>query len=403
MDLHDGTPYWLLTHGLAPSVPPLDRDLRCDAAVIGGGITGALVADELTSRGLSTVILDRRDLGMGSTIASTALVTYDLDTPLFQLIPLIGVDRARRAFRVGIESIDRLDELCRGLNMPLERRSSLYYATESGLDDLAREHRARQEAGLAVQWLPRADLLSHVGLTAIGAIRSEGGAQLDPYRLCHALMRRVIDRGAIVHDRTTVTSRDFHTGRITLRTDRGPVIDAAHVIHATGYEAVGEFPPDLVQLRSTYAFVSEPTAPPPGLWPDRDMLWEFADPYLYVRWAGDRLLIGGEDDPYDDPAARDKLIPEKTRSLLRKFAEIMPGLTPEPAYAWAGTFATTVDGLPCIGPASQGSRELYALGFGGNGIVAATTAARLIADHITGRFNADAELYRLDRAVPARS
>ncbi|MCC6677965.1 MAG: FAD-binding oxidoreductase [Phycisphaerales bacterium] len=397
MDLHDGTPYWLLAHGLGPPVPPLDRDIRCDAAIIGGGITGALIADELTSRGLSTTLLDRRDLGTGSTIASTALLTYDLDTPLFKLIPTLGLDPARRAFRIGIEAIDRLDELCRSLNSPLERRASLYYTAEPGLDELAREHKARQDAGLPVQWLPRADLLAHLGLSATAAIRSDSAAQLDPYRLCHLLLRRAIDRGAAVHDRTTITARDLHTGRITLRTDRGPIIDAAHVIHATGYEAVCELPPGLVSLHSTYALVTEPTAPPPGLWPDRDMLWEFADPYLYARWAGDRLLIGGEDEPFGHPAARDRLIPDKTRALIRKFSSIMPGLTPEPAYAWTGTFASTADGLPCIGPRENGSRELYALGFGGNGIVAAASAARIIADHITGRHNPDADLFRLDR------
>lgn len=402
MDLHDGTPYWLLVHGLGPPVPPLDRDLRCDAAVIGGGITGALVADELTSRGLSTAVLDRRDLGTGSTLASTALISYELDNPLFKLVKELGPERARRAYRIGLEVIDRLDELCRGLSAPLERRASIYFAAEGGLDDLAREHKARQEAGLPVEWLTRADLQAQLGLAGLAAIRSEGAAQLDPYRLCHALLRRAMDRGAAVHDRTAVTACDFHTGRITLRTDRGPVVDAAHVVHATGYEAVGEMPRGLVELRSTYALVTEPTAPPPGLWPEREMLWEMADPYLYARWAGgngsgDRLLIGGEDESFADAAGRDARIGAKARALLRRFASVMPGHVLEPAYAWTGTFATTRDGLPCIGPVRAGSRELYALGFGGNGITGAAIAARLVADHITGRYNADADLYRLDR------
>jgi len=397
VDLHDGTPFWLLTNGLGLVVPPLPRDVRCDAAIIGAGLTGALIADELTARGLSTVILDRRHLGLGSTVASTALLTGEFDTPLFKLIATLGPEPAARAYRLGVEAVDRLDALCRTLLLPLERRASLYFAAPGAAVELAHEYRARLDAGLDVQWLTAEDLRAGWGLHAGAAIRSPGGAQTDPYQLCHALLRRAIERGAAVHDRTRVTACDVHTDHLTLRTDRGPAVEAAHIIHATGYESVESLPPGLVHLHSTFALASEPTTPPPGLWPDRELLWEYADPYLYTRWAGDRLLIGGEDEPFNDPAARDRLIPAKARALLDKLASLMPGLSIEPAFTWAGTFGASPDSLPCIGPLSPGSRALAALGFGGNGHVAAVIAARLIADLITGRHNPDSELFRLDR------
>ena len=51
------------------------------SAVIGGGITGALIAYHLTEAGCDTVVLDRRDIGGGSTSASTSLLQYEVDTP----------------------------------------------------------------------------------------------------------------------------------------------------------------------------------------------------------------------------------------------------------------------------------------------------------------------------------
>lgn len=90
MDLHSGACFWPLVNGLGLVVPPLDRDVTCDVAVIGAGITGALLADAMTRAGLSVAALDRRDVGEGSTAASTALLMYDIDTPLHRLRERIG-------------------------------------------------------------------------------------------------------------------------------------------------------------------------------------------------------------------------------------------------------------------------------------------------------------------------
>ena len=45
MDLKSGYPFWAIRNGLMHAYPPLARALRCDVLVVGGGITGALIAD----------------------------------------------------------------------------------------------------------------------------------------------------------------------------------------------------------------------------------------------------------------------------------------------------------------------------------------------------------------------
>ena len=49
MDLKSGHPFWAVKNGLLQAFPPLRDDHRCDVAVIGGGITGALIADALAA------------------------------------------------------------------------------------------------------------------------------------------------------------------------------------------------------------------------------------------------------------------------------------------------------------------------------------------------------------------
>ena len=94
MDLTSPQAFWLIRNGLGDVSLPLFGNRRCDVAVIGGGITGALCADALTEAGLSVIIVDKRHPGLGSTSASTALLQYELDESLIgeteDSLPFIG-------------------------------------------------------------------------------------------------------------------------------------------------------------------------------------------------------------------------------------------------------------------------------------------------------------------------
>jgi NADPH-dependent 2,4-dienoyl-CoA reductase/sulfur reductase-like enzyme len=95
-DLRTGTPLWT-----ARGTPPiatrlLEAPRKTDVVIVGAGITGALVAEAASARGLSVILLDRRPPFHGSTAASTALLQYELDTPFMHLADDIGFERARR-------------------------------------------------------------------------------------------------------------------------------------------------------------------------------------------------------------------------------------------------------------------------------------------------------------------
>ena len=68
---------------------------------------------------------------------------------------------------------------------------------------------------------------------------------------------------------------------MTLTTDSGHEVRAKHAVFATGYELVDLVRPRGHKVLSTWAMA---TAPQPGrLWPSRCLIWEAADPYLYLR------------------------------------------------------------------------------------------------------------------------
>ena len=83
----------------------------CDVAVIGAGVSGALIALHLADAGHDVVVVDRREPISGSTSASTALIQFEIDTPFIELSEKIGAARAARAYRRSYAAVKDLAQL----------------------------------------------------------------------------------------------------------------------------------------------------------------------------------------------------------------------------------------------------------------------------------------------------
>ena len=400
MNLRSGHPYWLLKNGLMAEYPALKADARAEVAIIGGGITGALVADALTEAGMDCLLVDKRDIGTGSTAASTSILQYEIDTPLAELIGKVGEEHAVRAYRLGLEAIDRIEALTTELkdDCGFERRDSWYMASKPRhVAALREEFEARRRHGFSVELLNEDEVRARSTLGAPAAIVSHGNARIDAYRLTHLLIQRAMRGGLRVYDRTDVLKFEHTDDGTLLETDRGVSITARKVIVAAGYESQTYLKQNVGNLNSTFAVASEPLDSFVG-WPDRAIVWETARPYFYLRDTPDgRAIIGGVDHPFSTAHRRDRLVERRTRRLVRKFQSLFPAIDFEVSYAWAGTFGETKDGLAYIGQTPERPDTYFALGYGGNGITWSVIAARIITDLYLGRPNPDAAIFRFDR------
>lgn len=387
--------------GLPATYPALDQNLRTEVAIIGGGVSGALLALHLAEAGIETVVLDRRDVAHGSTAASTGLLQYELDEPLHKLAQKFGEPFAVRCYRRCLAAIDGLAGLVNRHEIAcgFERRPGLLLASDrTHLARLRREFEARDRAGFAVEWWSREKLRASSTLPHPAAIRSRDGAQVDAYALTHGLLAAAQRAGARIFDRTAVTRWSFQPRGVTLRTEHGHTVRARHLVVATGYEAGQFLPAPVTALHSTFAMVSEPVEDFEGWPPEHALLWETARPYLYLRTTADRrVMMGGYDEEFADPAARDRMLPAKCSALARRFRQLFPRIKLEVATAWAGTFADTEAGLPFIGRHPKVPHTWFALGYGGNGITFSLIAAEIIRDALRGKCDPDAQLFDFDR------
>lgn len=401
MDLKSGYPFWAIKNGLMCTFPRLTTNIRCEVVVVGGGISGALIANELVNNGFDVVVVEQRDISWGSSAASTALLQYEIDTHMVDLATMYGEAHAVLAYKACADAITDLRDLANELgDVDFDMQESLYYASKRGDEvSLREEYELRVKHAFEAQWLDADSLKEHFGIKAPGAILTKLAGRVDPYRMASKLLLRLAERGGMVFDRTAIHTIEPLDKSVTLRTTDGFQIRSRHVVMAVGYAAQNWLKHSVAKNLSSYAFITDPIAKS-ELGPlASTLVWESARPYLYMRTTGDgRLLIGGDDDEIDIPARRDKRVESKANGLYKKAKKLLPHLSMIPAFSWGGTFAETKDGLPFFGEhANYGPRVQFAMAYGGNGITYSMIGAGLLRANIEGRQHPLAALFGFSR------
>lgn len=399
MDLRSDYPFWLLDKGILHTYPSLLNDVSTEVVIMGAGISGALAAWHLCHAGFKTVIIDKRHVGMGSTAASTALLQYEIDTPLSELMIKRGERDAVRSYQLCLKAIYDLEKICGSWpEVFFNKRPSLQYASyKKDVALLKKEYELRKQHGIAVQWLEANDIKNKFGFEKDAAILSRDAAEVKAYSLTHALLHRCQSLGLEVYDHTAITHFSENKNGVELKTEDGKKIKARKLVIACGYESAQYIPRKIQTLQSTYAIISEPGATNHH-WYQNALIWETARPYLYLRTTDDnRILIGGKDDNFSNPRRRDKALAAKARSLEHSFNKLLPGIHFRTDFKWAGTFASTKDGLPYIGCLPGKPHTYFALGLGGNGITFSILAAQIITRMALGLPDDDARLFNFDR------
>lgn len=382
------------------SYPFLGENIQTELVVVGGGITGALVSHALVEKGYEVTLIDKRDIGQGSTSATTSMLQYEIDVPMYKLAGMIGEKEAVACYKAGVDSIRRLYALVQEqeLDCGFEWKKSLYLAhNKSAADHLKKELRLREKYGFDVEWLDHQATRELYGAQSHGGILSGVGGSVDAYRFAQELIMKNVKRGMQVYDQTEAKSFDFDGKRVTITTDCGSKIACRKVILCTGFEATRQLKEKIAKLFYTYVTISEQ---------DIELneklrqllLWDTDDPYTYMRTTSDnRLLVGGADTSFRWPFFQQKYKEYKEKQLLKNLEHILPGIDFVPDYNWGGTFASTKDGLPYIGQSPEYDYALFVLGFGGNGITFSAQAMDIIIDLLEGKPNELARYYRFGR------
>jgi len=401
MRLTSVEPFWLVKNGILHSYPSLNVDIETDIVIIGAGITGSLIAHQCIADGYKTVIVDKREVCHGSTSATTSMLQYEIDKPLFELIDMIGEKGAVLSYKACFDSIDQLQKISKSIKSTcgFTKKESLYFASrKKDVPWLKQEFEARKEHGFSVKWLEAKAIEKQYQLeNSHGGILSDQGGSIDAFQLAHDLLYYNHKNGLQIYDKTDVVKIEYRSKDVLLHTEFEKTIKAKKIIFCNGFESTEIIPEKIVNLLSTYAIVGEQNEDDQSHL-QNTLFWNTSDPYNYMRTTDDnRFLIGGEDEDFVNADKRDALLKKKARKLEKTMTKLFPNYTFRVDFGWAGTFGETQDGLPYIGKHPDFKNAYFVLGFGGNGITFSVIGMDMVSAMLKGEKHELSEYFKFGR------
>ncbi|WP_234188873.1 FAD-binding oxidoreductase [Shinella sp. NM-101] len=395
-DLHESRPLWADSPRISLRTRRSPQRQDYDCIIVGAGISGALAAHALADGKRSVLVVDRREPVHGSTLASTAMIQHEIDVPLHRLAGMIGVDKAQRAWQRSARAVEQLTRIVAdaGLSCGFERKKTLFLAGDAyGRRALQAELEARQAAGIEAELVDAAQLAERFSIDRTGALLSDISASANPAQMAAGILRAAAARGVEIVSPLEITDMRATTDCVFLATAEGNIVSARHVVFCSGYEFLEAVADRDHAIVSTWALSTPPDTALPD-WLKDCIVWEGADPYLYLRRSRDgRLIAGGEDEESENAYASPQKLRRKAKTIHRKVEALLGLSLPEPDHVWAAPFGTTRTGLPLIGRVPGLPNVFAVMGFGGNGITFSQIAAEIVAADIAGHGDADADLF----------
>ena len=358
--------------------------------VVGAGVVGLAIADELTRRGVGVEVFERNSsVASESSWAAAGILDpagADGPGPLLELL--------RVGYPLVVEMVRRLETIT-GLNLGFRACGMLALAlTAQDAQDLESELSWQSGAGMAVERLDSTEIRK-AEPALDGPVRWglwwPQAAQIDVTRLGPAYQRIVELQGGLIRRDAPVHHFLVEGNRtVGVETSEGKVY-ADRVVNAAGAWA-GLDPllpwsiPTLPVRGQIIQFLTKQ--------PIIQRIVRSPRAYLVQR-SPERLIAGTT----VERVGYDKSVTEEGQEIIRRGAgelcSRLRGIPPE--TAWAGLRPDTPDHLPILGTTPLDGL-LAAVGHFRNGILLAPLTGRLIADLVTrGSCSLDLSAFRLSR------
>ncbi|GAB3289698.1 NAD(P)/FAD-dependent oxidoreductase [Parasphingorhabdus pacifica] len=350
---------------------------RAQVVVIGGGVIGVSIAFHLAEAGTSVMLLERAELGSGSSSRAAGGVRAQFSDP-------VNIELGARSLR----AFEKFSERPGG-EIDLSQNGYLFLLSEpDDVDAFERGVDVQNGFGVPSRMLTVDEACSMSpfvvpdGLLAAAYSPSDG--HCTPEAVVQGYASGARQHGAVLRTHCAVTGVETTGGRVTgVHTEAG-TIEASTVICAAGAWSaeVGDMlGVDLpVRPLRRQILVTEPIDQLP---PNLPFTIDFATSFYFHE--EDPGLLIGMSDPDEEYGFRlgtdDQWLGRLSDAVQRRAPRLSDvGI----AHGWAGLYEVTPDHNALVGAADGPDRFLYATGFSGHGFLQAPAVGEVMRDLVLG-------------------
>ncbi|MBQ0924404.1 NAD(P)/FAD-dependent oxidoreductase [Saccharopolyspora endophytica] len=346
-----------------------------DVVVVGGGAVGVSTAFHLAEAGADVLLLERGELGSGSTSKAAGGVRAQFSDP-------VNIELGQRSLRA-FEDFARRP----GGDIDLKQQGYLFLLSDPA-DVAAFEGGVALQNSLGVpsrmltvqEACELSPLVSPEGLLAAAYSPTDG--HCTPEGVVGGYARAAREHGAVLRRGVEVTGVETTGGEISaVRTDAGTVRTSTVVCAAGAWSAaVGEFAGVELPVRPLrrQILVTEPIPDLPTRLP---FTIDFATSF-YFHEEGPGLLVGMS-DPDEEFGFRlgtdDRWLGRLSEAVAHRAPRVAEAGV---AHGWAGLYEITPDHNALVGNVG---RFFYATGFSGHGFLQSPAIGEVMRDLVLGR------------------
>ncbi len=382
MEYVKGEPYFCKAKNKIKNFPYLNKDIKCEILIIGGGINGIILNNYL-SENHDVVLVDKSRLGYNCTSSATALLEYQLDDFAEDLSNELTNEEIIKIYKMGLKSIKEICEFIKknGNFCEFSLKSTLVFTDQIlKVKKFKNEYKFREENGFEVKFIDEENNPFPFKIKA-GIFCKNGGAEFNPYLFCKQMIETSYNQSKIFEN-TEIDSIYKEDDKIIAKTNFGNKITCKKIIISTGFNETLTPQKNLSEKFISYSIVTNPIDN--FDWYDKCLIQDFKDPYHYLRLLPDnRIIFGGEDTKYNiKKPINEKLALKKYKALENQLKKMFPFLKDKIQidYKFCGLFASTTNNLGVIGKSNEDPNILYFLSCGANGIINAIFGRHLIED-----------------------
>jgi sarcosine oxidase subunit beta len=358
-----------------PGSPPPSS---AEVVIVGGGVIGTSAAFHLAEAGVDVVLVERGELGGGSTTRAAGGVRT-------QFSDALNVEIARRSLQA-FRDFGRRP----GWEIDLRQVGYLFVLSRaSDVEEFERSVALQNAYGLESRMLTAAEVRSLCPLVegddVLAGAFSPSDGTATPEGVVQGYAAGARAHGAHIRVHCEALDITTHGGEIAaVVTDHGSIRTGTVVCAAGAWSRscgamVGvELP--VTPLRRQILFTEAIDGLPAHL----PMTIDFESSFYFHR-EGPGLLMGMS-DPHEKPG----FSVERTEDWIPGLMEVVRRRAPRIADAgirggWAGLYEMTPDHNAIIGEAKGVSRFLYATGFSGHGFLQGPAVGEILRDLVLGR------------------
>lgn len=354
-----------------PTFPTLEKDIKTDVLIIGGGIAGILTAYYLHQKGIDYALVEKNRICSGNTQNTTAKITVQHGYIYSKILKGEGLESAQMYLAANQAAFDEYARICKNIECDYEIKDNCVFSfdekkTEDELDAL-------QKIGFHAEFAKELPL----PIKPNGSVIFKNQAQFHPIKFLSA-----VADGLNIYENTFVREL-IGTKAVTNRGN----INAQKVIVTTHFPFInkhGSYFLKLYQHRS-YVIALENSQEAGGMYVDEN------DAGLSFRNHGSLLLLGGG----GHKTGKDGGNWNELRAFAKKHY-------PDSAekYYWSAQDCMSLDSMPYIGRYSKNTPNLYAAsGFNKWGMTGAMLSAMILSDLITDKRSEFESLFSPSRSI----